>query len=251
MINFFRKIRYDLMEKNKTGKYFKYAIGEILLVVLGILIALKVNDWNENNKQLRQENVYLIKLQEDIQNIKSILTLQIKNVPIRIKEAQDALMYVQQCNAVATGKEALENTLLSHGNLGTVYIRETTYAEMLSNGAFTRIHNDSIKQTISDVYSKLHNANAYISYFRDELGRASTIIWNHVEKEFKPNIELDILSQDQLMVKYNYQELCSSGVFKNALVEVIDSRQDFYGISMFTMQDLDNALILLKTEIEK
>ena len=47
MIKFFRRIRYDLMEKNKTGKYFKYAIGEIILVVIGILIALQINNWNE------------------------------------------------------------------------------------------------------------------------------------------------------------------------------------------------------------
>ena len=47
MIKFFRKIRYDLMEKNKTGKYIKYAIGEIILVVIGILIALSVNNWNK------------------------------------------------------------------------------------------------------------------------------------------------------------------------------------------------------------
>lgn len=50
MIKFFRKIRYDLMEKNKTGKYIKYAIGEILLVVIGILIALQINNWNEERK---------------------------------------------------------------------------------------------------------------------------------------------------------------------------------------------------------
>ena len=50
MIKFFRKIRYDLMEKNKTGKYFKYAIGEIALVVIGILIALSINNWNEGRK---------------------------------------------------------------------------------------------------------------------------------------------------------------------------------------------------------
>ncbi|MFT5217508.1 MAG: hypothetical protein ACI83H_002647 [Glaciecola sp.] len=51
MIKFFRKIRYDLMEKNKTGKYFKYAIGEIVLVVIGILIALSLNNWNEKMNQ--------------------------------------------------------------------------------------------------------------------------------------------------------------------------------------------------------
>jgi uncharacterized membrane protein YgaE (UPF0421/DUF939 family) len=50
MIKFFRKIRQNLLMENKTGKYFKYAIGEIILVVIGILIALSINNWNENRK---------------------------------------------------------------------------------------------------------------------------------------------------------------------------------------------------------
>ncbi|PTM09472.1 MAG: hypothetical protein DA407_05815 [Bacteroidetes bacterium] len=50
MIKFFRKIRQNLLMENKTGKYFKYAIGEIVLVVIGILIALQINNWNENRK---------------------------------------------------------------------------------------------------------------------------------------------------------------------------------------------------------
>ncbi|NNF86407.1 MAG: hypothetical protein HKO48_02830, partial [Nitrosopumilus sp.] len=50
MIKFFRRIRKDLMETGKTSKYLKYAIGEIILVVIGILIALQINNWNENRK---------------------------------------------------------------------------------------------------------------------------------------------------------------------------------------------------------
>ena len=51
MINFFRKIRKKLADDNKPVKYFRYAIGEILLVVIGILIALNINNWNGNRKQ--------------------------------------------------------------------------------------------------------------------------------------------------------------------------------------------------------
>ncbi|HEX9827837.1 MAG TPA: DUF6090 family protein, partial [Flavobacteriaceae bacterium] len=58
MINFFRKIRHQLANENlpvrqagKFQKYFWYAFGEILLVVIGILIALQVNNWNEQRKQ--------------------------------------------------------------------------------------------------------------------------------------------------------------------------------------------------------
>ena len=66
MIKFFRKIRYDLMEKNKTGKYLKYAVGEIVLVVVGILIALSINNWNEQRKNRVTEQKILIAMQDDL-----------------------------------------------------------------------------------------------------------------------------------------------------------------------------------------
>jgi len=49
-MKFFRKIRQNLLVENKKGKYFKYAIGEIVLVVIGILIALSISNWNEKRK---------------------------------------------------------------------------------------------------------------------------------------------------------------------------------------------------------
>ncbi|MFT4683631.1 MAG: hypothetical protein ACI863_000223 [Flavobacteriales bacterium] len=68
MIKFFRKIRYDFMEKNKTGKYFKYAIGEIVLVVIGILIALSINNWNENRKDEKRIDAFIQKLKTQTEN---------------------------------------------------------------------------------------------------------------------------------------------------------------------------------------
>ena len=65
MIKFFRQIRYDLMEKNKTGRYFKYAIGEIILVVIGILIALSINNWNSNRIQKQKESLLLSELNNE------------------------------------------------------------------------------------------------------------------------------------------------------------------------------------------
>ena len=66
MIKFFRKIRYDLMGKNKTGKYLKYAIGEIALVVIGILIALQINNWNLDRKDKLKEIELLKGIRSDI-----------------------------------------------------------------------------------------------------------------------------------------------------------------------------------------
>ncbi|MEY8022146.1 DUF6090 family protein, partial [Muriicola sp. SD30] len=61
------------MEKNKTGKYLKYAIGEIILVVIGILIALGINNWNDQKKNKEAELQYYCKVLDDLELDKKLL----------------------------------------------------------------------------------------------------------------------------------------------------------------------------------
>ncbi len=68
MIQFFRKIRQQLLSAGQTRKYLKYAIGEVILVVIGILIALQINNWNEQRKQNILEQEYLIALKKEFEN---------------------------------------------------------------------------------------------------------------------------------------------------------------------------------------
>lgn len=78
MLKFFRKIRLNLLSEGKTGKYLKYAIGEIVLVVIGILIALQINNWNENRiQQKKLLSVYkhiLTDIDNDIKELTAIVT---------------------------------------------------------------------------------------------------------------------------------------------------------------------------------
>ena len=67
MIKFFRHIRKSLIQENQMGKYFKYAIGEILLVVIGILIALQINNWNEHRKSLQDQKATIASLKLEFQ----------------------------------------------------------------------------------------------------------------------------------------------------------------------------------------
>lgn len=69
MIKFFRTIRKSLLMENKTSKYFKYAIGEIILVVIGILIALSINNWNQNQNRLKKETILLQQLKVELISI--------------------------------------------------------------------------------------------------------------------------------------------------------------------------------------
>lgn len=68
MVKIYRNIRQKLLSESKTGKYIKYAVGEIVLVVIGILIALQVNNWNEGRKSKLQQTVFLKNIRQDLMN---------------------------------------------------------------------------------------------------------------------------------------------------------------------------------------
>jgi len=73
MIKFFRNIRQTLIMENKTSKYLKYAIGEIVLLMIGILLALQVNNWNERRKTNDTEHLLLLSLKDEMKDNLSLL----------------------------------------------------------------------------------------------------------------------------------------------------------------------------------
>ncbi|PTM11589.1 MAG: hypothetical protein DA407_01180 [Bacteroidetes bacterium] len=158
MIKFFRRIRYDLMNQNKTSKYFKYAIGEIVLVVIGILIALQINNWNENRKDSIKEQQYLSNLKKEIQsdidfNTRNIL----KRYPKKIEVLNNGKDYYQ-------GKYIPQDTIqflndLGYGNVfGNVIwsFHRTTYTQLTSASDFDIIENDALRESILKYYNLLN-----------------------------------------------------------------------------------------------
>ena len=79
MLKFFRNIRKTLINEGKTSKYLKYAFGEIILVVIGILIALQINNWNDNIINLRQEKNILESLKREFNENQTLLSKEILN----------------------------------------------------------------------------------------------------------------------------------------------------------------------------
>ena len=95
MIKFFRKIRQNSLMENKTGKYLKYAVGEILLVVIGILIALQINNWNEDRKQQDSLNAIYLITKEDINHDISEIDSFIKDYEEIRKPAFEAVLHTK------------------------------------------------------------------------------------------------------------------------------------------------------------
>jgi len=152
MFRFFRKLRQSMFQNGDTSKYFKYAIGEIALVVIGILIALQINNWNENRKLRLQELKYL-------KNLKTDIKLELKN--------NDSIINYRSITAKAAA-HLLDYKLLSSGEdlmkfeltINQVFRRNTfiptnnTYKELLSSGNLNFITNDSIKDYLLELDKK-------------------------------------------------------------------------------------------------
>ena len=95
MIKFFRRIRQRLLRENRFSKYLIYAIGEIVLVVIGILIALQINNWNEASKERQHETKILLELKNGfLQDIKEIES-NIVNYKIAVKASDVVLQHLE------------------------------------------------------------------------------------------------------------------------------------------------------------
>jgi hypothetical protein len=143
-------MRQNLIMESKTAKYFKYAIGEIILVVIGILIALSINNWNEQRKSMLQEVNILTKLNRDLKaNLIEIQGLK-EMTEDRIKASQTILNYFEEYKAVDDSlKRCFEliNTDDLFNNANTTY-------KYIENQGVSILRNDSILSKITWMYER-------------------------------------------------------------------------------------------------
>jgi len=149
-----RKIRQSLLSEGKTSKYLKYAIGEIVLVVIGILIALQINNWNESNKDRRLENTYLNRLSVDLE--KDLVDLDIE-INKRLDKGEVAKKMTLELAGIdyklKRNIKAEDINLIIYG-WTQFYPNNNTYLELLSTGNLNLIKNDSIKDALFELNKK-------------------------------------------------------------------------------------------------
>jgi hypothetical protein len=156
MIKFFRKIRQNLLMENKTGKYFKYAIGEIILVVIGILIALQINNWNENSKERTIEQEYLVSLNEEFNHNLIELDSVIKSNTFNRDNALELSNLMGPDSPSITEKE-FANLAMNTTNWEVQYRpNQAVLDEIISSGKLAIFSNNKLKFTLSSYYGKLN-----------------------------------------------------------------------------------------------
>ncbi len=103
MIKFFRKIRQNSIKDNKITNYLKYAVGEIVLVVIGILIALSINNWNEQRKNQDDVHLSLFQILNDLKQEELFL----QENHLSVKKSIDYLSNVSKGNYNAVYLDSL------------------------------------------------------------------------------------------------------------------------------------------------
>jgi hypothetical protein len=164
MIKLFRNIRKNLLNEGKTSKYFKYAIGEIILVVIGILIALQINNWNENRKEKAQLNTNIKSIAKEIQldillinKVISVLHSQVEGgqmlIPIMESEQQfisDSLTFILNFNAMTSAP--------------IITKQNNTWDFLNSSGVISEFSDEKLLEMLQSYYSSF---NAIVTNFNN------------------------------------------------------------------------------------
>ncbi len=184
MKKFFRKIRYDLMDKNKTGKYLKYAIGEIVLVVIGILIAFQLNTIVKN-----RENNF-----EETRILYNLLEHDLKNDLLQLNQLLGSVEATKQIMTTLTG-DKLEFITEMEAFIKDYYFQanDGTFNEAVSTGTMRLIKSDTLRGLIFKYYKEIENNKFLIEQ--------SAFVNNH--EITRPETYEKIIATSESFARYN------------------------------------------------
>jgi len=262
MLKFFRKIRQNLLIEGKTSKYFKYAIGEIVLVVIGILIALQINNWNEDRKLQEEEKVLLQNLYRDFKDNKQEIEGDI-NGKIKLLNSINLLYATIAGERQFSGKQidSLLNTMLTVINFTE---NSSTISAISTNGKIDIIQNDSLKNLFSKWLFSVNKNELYTQYIYDQFSNGlnpvlkKTVsyqsIYKHRPRSINPHIPdsvYQMVSKAASPFKSNHGLLFNDPVFENTLRTVERGQLSSLNAN-YTMLTITNQILsALTTELNQ
>ena len=213
MIKFFRHIRKSLlMETGKTSKYFKYAIGEIVLVVIGILIALSINTWNENKKT----KSYEVKM---LSEIAKALDSDINYFKFSSKRLQSLDSASTHFIRLVHEKSTFNDTLYKAGfsrwyylRAGINYLYNPGPYEALKSSGLDRVSNDSLRNNLINFYDfESPRREALIQHYdreyEDDVAKLESFLGDPFTEEEDGEIKIYSKFPEDLFLNIDFLEL--------------------------------------------
>ena len=153
MIKFFRKIRQNVLSEGKTGKYLKYAVGEIVLVVIGILIALQINSWNEEYKLGKQEVKYLTEIKNNLLIDQQSVVNSINLNNRKIATIDSLMILLSNSDKSSDYMEYLASNTLLLTVFPTFEPVKVAFDNMISSHSIAIIKNEELRLNLSTYYN--------------------------------------------------------------------------------------------------
>ena len=244
MIKFFRKIRQNLLMENKTEKYFKYAIGEIVLVVIGILIALQVSNWNQLRVEKNIINAYYTKLV-------TTLKTDIKEQNITIDKLNLYLVNLMRCLDILNTKneDDIEEFKAKIGAINIPFANDYSmelFDEFMNKGYLSKIEDPKLKSQFERLKIELKRGGNW-----DELLDSDYV--NNVSPFIQNYLNYTDFSLQSDLFKLNVRPKGGPKVDYSKLFDNLKVWNAIYGRLIFFKKTLNynNGMLEALTELKK
>jgi hypothetical protein len=240
MIKFFRNIRQNLLNEGKTSKYLKYAIGEIVLVVIGILIALQINNWNEARKEHSRELKMLSEVKSNLEA--NILNLA-SDIKRQIRGAWCIDYVIDHMDHKRSYNDSLPYYMLEIDFAPDVVLVSSAYETLQSSG-LEIIKNDFLRQHLTNLYGVVYPT------LMQETKRLEDQVWPTTvvpmfQKYFRKELE------KYSFVPNSYENWLNDQEFLNMLAFRGVMRKNSTNRKRETQKETENVLSIINKELEK
>jgi hypothetical protein len=165
MLNNLRKKRRNLIAKGNLKSYLAFGGGEILLVMVGILLALQVNNWNEGRKMIKEETKYLQRIYSDLEIDSSYFS---RRIIQSNQEIQNYYKFIHESyKEVKTKEEYAALIQLTWFGSEHLTVQNSTFLEMIHAGKLDLIRNDSLKTSINKLYTRYEAVGKHLKEFNE------------------------------------------------------------------------------------
>lgn len=180
MVKFLKNIRLNIIGKKETVRYLKYAIGEVILVMVGILLALQVNNWNEKRKDRGHEIKLLKQLKVDLLDNFSEIRSVYRNIQEKVNSVDSIFIYLEENRQV-------DDTLRNYFDLiqaGLIFNNANTIYKNIESYGLKVLSNDSLRAAITKMYENdfknIEVREQMDRYIKEE------VLANFMQSHFKP-----------------------------------------------------------------
>ena len=237
MLKLFRRIRRKLLDEGSISKYLVYAIGEILLVVIGILIALQINTWRQNAINNQLEIQYLSMLLDDIRFDIVQLDTVISRTTYRQEEPFSYGVDVLFGNIKNFDKEKFSAGLVRLGVIQHFTPRDNAFNELISTGNIKLINNQELKNLLHSYY----NRNEYFQFLYERFADGTMFDLQYIYEE----IQYSPVREDTLVKQlwhfevedYDINALMNNRKLRNSFLTQL-TKAKFYKTTYIMLQNM-------------